>query len=297
MIAGGFSAGGSWALRFPPPAEIKFSVIVKGSCWLRLDGEEAVKADQGDVGLMPGRRGFVVSSTPTAGPVQDALTLIASNGGALPMFGDGSECSVLAGGASLHPASAALLQDVLPPLVIVRAASPGADTLRWIVERILEERTSTLPGASVASTQLAQLLFTQILRAHMASLEAQRAREAQPPGWLKALRDERIAPALRLMHAEPGRAFRLEELAKAAGMSRTSFAVYFKSTAGVAPLAYLAGWRIRLAEKSLREDDAPVSAIAASLGYTSESAFSHAFKRVTGRSPRDYRSEARRPEA
>jgi len=43
----------------------------------------------------------------------------------------------------------------------------------------------------------------------------------------------------------------------------------------------------------LREETTSVAVVARSLGYTSESAFSNAFKRVTGNSPRAYRSVAR----
>ncbi|WP_152971094.1 helix-turn-helix transcriptional regulator, partial [Rhizobium ecuadorense] len=68
-----------------------------------------------------------------------------------------------------------------------------------------------------------------------------------------------------------------------------SFALRFKTVAGVAPLTYLTRWRMRLAERELREGSMPVSALALSLGYTSESAFSNAFKRMTGMAPRRYR--------
>jgi AraC-like DNA-binding protein len=49
---------------------------------------------------------------------------------------------------------------------------------------------------------------------------------------------------------------------------------------------------MRLAAKALREDRATVRELASTLGYTSESAFSHAFKRVTGDSPRACRDSA-----
>src|SRR5579884_213969 len=114
-----------------------------------------------------------------------------------------------------------------------------------------------------------------------------------PAGWLRALGDPRIAPALRLMHGDPGRAWHLDELAKACAMSRTSFAFHFRAAAGVAPLTYLTEWRMRLAERALEEENTPVAVIGRSLGYTSESAFSNAFKRVTGKSPNAHRSGTR----
>jgi AraC-like DNA-binding protein len=293
VVSGGFSAGGAWALRFPAPGKLKYSAVARGRCWLRVDGQKkGVLLEEGDVILMPGRHGFVLANSLST-PARDAYRLLAAKRGALAEIGDGdrSECVVLSGMVSLHPSSGTLLTDVLPALVHVRAISPQAASLRWIVEQILYERSSTLPGASVASAQLAQLLFVQLLRAHLATSGA------LPSGWLRAISDERITPALQLIHGEPGRAWTLNELAKASAMSRTSFAVHFKSVAGVAPLTYLAEWRMRLAQKVLREEGASVAEIAASLGYASESAFSNAFKRVTGTAPRNYRNAARRLEA
>jgi AraC-like DNA-binding protein len=95
------------------------------------------------------------------------------------------------------------------------------------------------------------------------------------------------------MHGDPDHGWHLEELAKATAMSRTTFVSYFKTVSGLAPLTYLTQWRMRLAERALREENTPVSVLAQSLGYASESAFSNAFKRVTGHSPRRNRSSVR----
>jgi AraC-like DNA-binding protein len=114
-----------------------------------------------------------------------------------------------------------------------------------------------------------------------------------PPGWLQALTDERLRPALTLMHAEPGRPWRLDELARAAAMSRTSFAERFRAVAGVPPLTYLNRWRMLLAQQALRGGDVRVGSLASELGYASESAFSTAFKREVGTSPLHYRHRMR----
>ena len=53
-------------------------------------------------------------------------------------------------------------------------------------------------------------------------------------------------------------------------------------------MEYLTRWRMPLAGDGLRSCSDPISVIALSLGYESESAFSTAFKRVMGRSPRQY---------
>ncbi len=237
------------------------------------------------MGLLSGRKGFVMCSSLSARPTEVPMT---DKWGQIDRIGKGDGCTWLAGRVSLHSSNAFLLIDALPSLVHVRAASPSAASLRWIVEELVEEQAAMLPGGSIASTQLAQLFFVKMLRAHLAS------EGAVPVGWLRAVSDDRLVHALRLMHGDPGRDVSLSELAKAAGMSRTRFAVHFKSAAGVAPLTYLTEWRMRIAQRVLREDDTSIFAIAESLGYTSESAFSNAFKRVTGLAPRSYRTAARK---
>lgn len=71
-------------------------------------------------------------------------------------------------------------------------------------------------------------------------------------------------------------------------MSRTSFAVRFTATVGASPLAYLTRWRMLLAGDRLATSGDSVAAIARSLGYGSESAFSIAFKRIMGCPPWQY---------
>jgi AraC-like DNA-binding protein len=80
----------------------------------------------------------------------------------------------------------------------------------------------------------------------------------------------------------------LGELAERAGMSRSIFALKFKKKVGASPLEYLMRWRMLLAADKLTNTSDPISIIALSLSYESESAFSTAFKRVMGRSPRQY---------
>ncbi len=91
-----------------------------------------------------------------------------------------------------------------------------------------------------------------------------------------------------LMHDDPARRWTLQELAEHLGMSRSAFALKFRKTVGTSTMEYLSRWRMLLAGDRLTHSGDSVSAIAASLGYESESAFSAAFKRIMKRSPRQY---------
>jgi len=286
VVTGGFTAAHPWAIRFPVPGKIKFFAVVKGHCWLCFDHELPVKIEAGEVFLLSVQRSFVLAGDLTTGPV-DAHNVFTPNSGAITRLGDNEDVFVIGGHVQLGMANLGLLEDVLPPLIHVRADSPQATVLQWLVDQLVRERLAELPGASIASSQLAQLMFVQLLRSHLADTAS------LPAGWLRALGDSRIAPALRLMHGDPGKAWQLEELARSVAMSRTTFALRFKTVAGVPPLTYLLNWRMRIAERSLREENTSLSNLAQSLGYTSESAFSNAFKRTIGMAPKRYRDAAR----
>ncbi|HDR9056282.1 TPA: AraC family transcriptional regulator [Burkholderia vietnamiensis] len=282
LATGGFSAGGAWAVRFPAPDKIKFFAVMKGTCWVAIDGVETpIRFGSGDVGLLTAKRSFVLASDACVPPV-DAMALFSGAGKSAVKLGDGNDFAQIGGHVLLDPVTGSLLSDVLPPWIHVPAVSPQAVKVRWLLEQLVEERAAGLPGAQLVSAQLSQLLFIQILRAHLKT-------SASLTGWLRALGNPRIAPALRLMHADPARAWHLDELAAACAMSRTTFASHFRASAGVAPLAYLGEWRMRLAERRLRDENIPVALLAQSLGYSSESAFSNAFKRMSGHSPTAYR--------
>jgi AraC-like DNA-binding protein len=296
IMSGGLLAGGRWALRFPPPDRIKLFAVVRGTCWITFGaGETPLRCDAGDVFLLAARRPLLMASDPRipATEAVDAERVFSdrtdgiarhnvSDGPAAPAAPD--DFFLLGGHVKLDPQRGVLLYDVLPPLIHVRAAAPEAAPLQWLLGQLVSELAADRPGALLASAQLTQLILVQILRAHLAA--------AEPPsaGWLRALGDPRIAPALQLIHGDPGHAWQLTDLARAAAMSRTMFALRFKAIAGVAPLTYLLRWRMRLAERALRDGSASVSALARSLGYSSDSAFSNAFKRATGVTPKRYRT-------
>lgn len=291
VLTGGFEAGGPWAIRFPARGKIKFSAVLKGGCWIALEGEpEPGRLEAGDVGLLAAQRSYVLASDLAVEPI-DAISLFSGAGRTTARLGDGGDFAFIGGHVLVDPASGGLLEDVLPPWIHIGSAAPEAPVLRWLLGQIAEEGVAGLPGATLASSQLTQLLFIHMLRAHL------KDEALIPAGWLRALADGRVAPALRAMHGDPASAWRLEDLAKLCAMSRTTFAAYFRKVVGAAPLGYLTQWRMRLARHALREGTDSVAMIAETLGYGSESAFSNAFKREAGCSPRAYRGRPHDPVA
>lgn len=280
VLAGALIAGGAWSIYFPPPEKIKFWGIVKGSCWLQTEGEGVpIKLQSGDV-LLVLRPVAMTLASDLGAPSIDHDELGSWRIDGVSRIGNSEEFTMIGGTAVLDPSGRSLLFDALPPMIHIGSGTSQAEALHWILDQMIRERANCLPGAGAALTQLVHLLFIHILRAHL------QRQGSTGPGWLRLASDRRLAPALALMHEQPGNDWRLPELAKAAGMSRATFALHFKTAAGVGPLGYLTEWRMRLAERALRQNGAPIAKLAESLGYANESAFSHAFKRVTGRAPK-----------
>ncbi|TFW24325.1 AraC family transcriptional regulator [Duganella callida] len=178
------------------------------------------------------------------------------------------------------------LKAALPPYLAVPLAQAPmlADILDWL----FREAAGDAYGRLAATDRLFELLVIQLLR-HL-------LRQATLlPGGLAGLADARIARALDAIHRQPEQTCSVPELARLAAMSRASFAARFKQLVGQTPADYLTGWRITLAQKRLREG-APISAVAAQVGYESPSALARAFRRRTGLSPRDWLARADVPD-
>jgi AraC-like DNA-binding protein len=286
-FSGGFTAGGPWAIRLRGPDRLKVNAVMRGTCLLdREGGGEPLRLNAGDVVVSDGAKPYVLCSEPGVEPLGSGevpLDPVTHMG----QIGVGEDVVCLAGHVDLSGDRSGLLRSTLPELIHVRGEATAASSLRWLIEQLFDERSSRRVGAEFASDHLAQLIFVQVLRICLAEAGD------LPAGWLRALADEQLAPALRLMHNDPDRPWRLEELARAVAMSRTGFTLRFRQTVGVPPLTYLLNWRMSLAARALRQDTTPVAVLARSVGYTSESAFSNAFKRVMGVAPRHYREERR----
>jgi AraC-like DNA-binding protein len=288
-VSGGFDVGGDWSFRFGPHDGIKCYAVLSGQCWLAVEGvPDAVRLTSGDCFLLPRGWPFRVTSDLRLTPV-DALTVLpaARRTGGIASFYGGGDCLITGGHFALTGGHADILLGVLPPIVHIRKETDKA-AMRWSLERMRQELLEPQPGGFLVAQQLTHMMLVQALRLHLA--EGLRG----GVGWLFALADKQMSAAIHAMHDDPAHRWTLQELAERAGMSRSTFALKFKETVGKSPMGYLTHWRMLLAGDRLTNSSDPISAIALSLGYESESAFSVAFKRVMGCSPRQY-SRGRKP--
>ncbi|MGY2313304.1 AraC family transcriptional regulator [Pseudomonas sp. SDO5522_S412] len=277
------SLGGDWAFTFPEREGIKFTAVVKGNCWLQVEGEQQPqRLQQGDCFLMTRGMPFSLYSDMSQS-VMDSdghfQTLAADE---LALHYGGDDIQLVGGRFDFSGVPTQLLLSSLPSLVHVQANDPQASLLRWALERFTSELQQKRPGRSLMNEHLAHLMLVEVLRTHLATLDSTGI------GWFYGLADRNLSVALSAIHADPAHRWSVQELAQLTSMSRSAFALRFKQVVGAAPMEYLTHWRMLLASDRLKNSDDAVSTIAFSLGYESESAFSTAFKRVMSQSPRHY---------
>ncbi|MEU4472726.1 AraC family transcriptional regulator [Micromonospora sp. NPDC023888] len=287
LLTGGLAASGRWVSRAPVQDRLKFFAMVSGSAQLTTDGVDgSIELEPGDVAIVNGRSWLQVEGGTGDGPPRVVVPEEADRHSGLAGADRHSDDVLIGVRVDLNQAGRTLLLQALPPMAHVRASAAAASNLRTSLDRLFDEATGGRLGSAFAIRQHGQLLLLEVLRAYVDQAEL-------PPGWLRALTDERLRPAITLMHTEPGKPWGLQELARAAAMSRTSFADRFRTVAGMPPVTYLNRWRMLLAQRALRDGDVRVGSLASHLGYASESAFSTAFKREVGVSPLRYRYRVR----
>ena len=280
---GRLEAGGQWALQSPKAKHVVFCALLDGPCWLIPDdADQPIRMGAGDCFAISNGTSFRLCSDLTAN-AEDYSAPLKNPTNAVRRLGTGSGTSLIGGRFTFADACPKPLLGFLPPTLYIRAGSDSATSLRGILHKLAYELDNAHVGKALMMNHLAQVALLAALRAYVTC-------EQQPSqGWLGALADERIGKALSLMHADVAKRWTVADLATSVGMSRSKFALRFKSLVGLGPLDYLLHWRMNLAVRALRGSNKPVNSVAYGLGYESESAFSNAFKRVMGYSPKSLR--------
>lgn len=283
----------AWSLSFPVRERLKFVAVLRGTGWIVLPDREPCLLETGDTFLLTNTP-YVVTSDPALQP-QDGIALFGEKNilqlDRNELVGSNQRNdhgTVMLGGAfTFSDANAPRMIEALPAFMHIRANSPAAAVLRDTLGLLNREVEHSTMGSTLMTERLGDILLIQALRAYVAEYGA------DATGWLGAFADARIGGAIKLMHNAVDHPWTVGELASAVAMSRSAFALRFKSMVGVAPLEYLRRWRMQLAQHALNKGSCSVAALASSLGYASVSAFGNAYKRSYGQSPRQKRLRER----
>lgn len=287
-----FEASGNWSYRFPAKPALKFGAILRGACWMDFDTGQRHQLVAGDSFLIADGPGYVLANDEAAFP-EDGIAMFDWEHSDVARHG-GDDTIVIAGSFTFDLPDADFLLDALPRFLLMPAQHPSAAIIRSTLHIIKEELGSARIGAALLAERLVDILLVQVLRAALDQDRDQDRHQNQDQdfGWIAALTDPRIGKAIHLMHGDIAHSWCLEELCGRVAMSRSAFSKRFKTLVGHAPLDYLLRWRMRVARNKLRQGES-VAMIATDVGYASESAFRHAFKRLYGRAPGRYWQEVR----
>lgn len=261
----------------------RFHVVISGSCWATVENNPPVLLERGDLVLVPHGSAHQLKSSPDVQlkALQRALDETRYSGGPEMRYGgNGPEAVLVCGHFQIDDEASHPILERLPELIHVKA-SEGFD-FAWLdaaTRSISHEASAQKAGWEVVVDRVSEILFIQVLRAH----------RPDSGSAILAFNDEQLMLALRAIHDAPESDFTLQSLAKAAGMSRTSFAVRFRDLMGLTPMAYVTRWRLQRARASLLLNQRSIAALAEEAGYHSEAAFSRAFQRLYGSPPAAYR--------
>jgi AraC-like DNA-binding protein len=289
------------ASRIPGPNESEpqgmggsFYLLTQGQCWLEVDEADApIKLAAGDLVVLTESRSHKLRDSPgtPVRPLSEILKPehIQQRGGAR-YGGGGALTTFICGPFFSEDREHDRLFPALPPCIHLPRGAPGSPAwLPDITKILIAETESFGPGSQGVIDYLAQVLFIQAIRHYVAGLQS--AGGDNRGSWLRAMFDPGIGQALANIHARPEVAWTVASLAQSVAMSRSAFAARFAELVGQPPLQYLTDYRMRKAAELLRGGRAAIKEIAAMVGYDSEAAFSHAFKRVFGVAPGAHRKQ------
>ena len=278
-------ASGAWAMQRTEDGRPFYCAVLEGAFRLSIAGQAPITLEQGDFVLLPESYDFTTSSLaePPRGSVLQRVEL---SPGVLRIGSPEASPTVrmLVGHCAFGANDAKLLVSLLPQRVHVR----GQARLTTLVEQVNGETRASRPGRDLVLTRLLEVLLIEALRCNPGPSAA--------PGLLRGLADTQLSVALRAVHDRPAHGWTVVELAREAGLSRSTFFERFRREVGVPPMEYLVAWRMALAKDLLRREKACVAKVAESVGYSSASTFSVAFSRHAGMPPFQY-SRALQPPA
>jgi AraC-like DNA-binding protein len=266
---------------------ISYHLIMEGTCWATIEGEEPIKLSAGDIIVLPQGDTHVLATEigmrnspemsmyrrPDSGLLPSKISVGTANGEPTHFV-----CGFL--GCDSRPYNPLLT--ALPRVIHIRDVASGA--LGAYFRAALAESRGRMGGECMLG-RISELMFVDVVRRYLESLPPDRN------SWLGGLRDPYIGRALTALHERPARDWTLEVLAQEAALSRSAFAERFTQFVGQPPMQYLANWRMQLATNYLRSGTESVAAVANRVGYDSEAAFSRAFKKALGTPPSEWRDQ------
>jgi AraC-like DNA-binding protein len=283
-----FELGHPWHLELPARPYALFHYLSQGSATLALGQGQEIQMTEGDFVVVTRGEPHVFYSDRRAEPLR--IVEIDRSSPSLEFIRHGSHTkplsTMLCGNFRVSRPMFGSVMELLPPVLLLK---PTADRgwLEAILRRMISEAALERPGQGVAISRLTEVLFVEVLRSWIASLSPGQG------GWLGAISDPHIGPALKLIHENPERPWTLSDLGRRVGLGRSTFSARFTRLVGQSMQRYVIERRMAEAAFLLETSDEPIARIASRVGYETAAAFSKLFQRYHGISPGRYRASRR----
>lgn len=287
-------AQGDWTFYSSENTTFIGHIVLYGNMHIEFENAESqnkIKVDlcAGDIVLIPAglahkgsnRADHKVIEALNIEPLFDGLKQEAIEFG----HGNNDKTLILTIRCQLDAIMAKPLINALPPYLHIKNAFSD-DAPEWLKIGLYfvasETQRASFAGRNKIMDHIISIMFIECVRDYIENMEHEN-------NWLNALIHPELANALAIIHSQPEKAWTVESLAETCCMSRSKFASLFSQIVGESPLAYLQQHRLRLATQLLRQGHFSIQQIAHQVGYSSETAFSQAFKKQFEISPSQYK--------
>jgi AraC-like DNA-binding protein len=288
-----FELGHPWSLELPARPYALFHYLSQGSATLALGPGQEFQMSEGDLVVITRGEPHVFYSDRGAKASQIKPLRIMDIDRASPRLGvvrHGScaqpRATMICGNFTVSRPLFGSVLELLPPVLLLKPTADGG-WLEAILRRMVSESAVERPGQRVALSRLTEVLFVEVLRSWIASLSPGQG------GWLGAISDPHIGPALKLIHENPEQPWTLSDLGQRVGLGRSVFSARFTKLVGQSMHRYVIERRMAEAGFLLETSDESIARIASRVGYETAAAFSKLFNRYHGMSPGRYRATRR----
>jgi AraC-like DNA-binding protein len=276
-----------WGVRYSGDTgpRIRFILVVRGSALLRFKSpRRTISLSAGDLFIsILSYEPFTLVDHPRSAVVDSSEVLKLEVDGVIHYGGGGPLTTLVCGAFGMSTLGAPLISTFLPRLVHLRLEQNRSHAFQTVLDLLAAETGQPGIASSCLISSLYESMFVYAIRAYASSSAA------PPNGWLAAISDKHLSKAIEAMHSSLDRNWSVESLAREARMSRSAFALKFRTVLGQTPLEYLTQWRMYKAGALIRSSNTSFSEAALAVGYGSESSFSRVFRREMGIAPREFR--------
>lgn len=280
-----FELGHPWSLAVSKRPYARFHYLSRGTATLSVDQGEELHLSAGDFVVVTRGQQHLLYSDRLEKPFPlinlerpvGRLGVVRHGGNSEP------RATMICGNFTVSQPLRSSVIEFLPPVLVLRPPTNG-EGLDAILQRMVSESALVRPGQDIALSRLTEVLFVEVLRSWITSLRPGEG------GWLGAMGDPHIGPALQLIHERPERRWTLQELGTRVGLGRSAFSARFTQLVGQPMQRYLISRRMAEAAHLLETSDEAIAKIASRVGYETSAAFSKLFQRHYGSSPGRYRA-------